>query len=140
MSRIAILALFAIVATLGTAPAPTCAGANPAIVSVAVENVAANGALNTYHITGTVTNLGSQPQANNVLQFVDMYMAREKLDAKGIPPLAPGQSYTFAFDYQRSHDAGNGSTNLRFQIDMHQPSPPTLEDCNPRNGTYTLTL
>jgi hypothetical protein len=140
MPRIAILTLLGLVMTLGTAPARTCAGADPAIVSVAVQNVVPAGGLNTYHITGTVTNLGNQPQANNVLQSVDMYMVREKLDAKGIPPLAPGQSYTFAFDYQRSRDAGNGSTNLRFQIDMHQPAAPTWEDCNPNNGTYTLTL
>jgi hypothetical protein len=140
MSRIGTLALIALVATLGTAPAPTCAGANPAIVSVGIANVVPTGELNTYHITGTVTNLGNQPQANNVLQLVDMYMVGEKLDAKGVPPLAPGQSYNFAFDYQRSRDAGNGSTHLRFQIDMHQPSPPGSEDCNPNNGTYTLTL
>jgi subtilase family serine protease len=140
MSRIAILALLGFVATLGTAPAPTCAGANPAIVSVGVQNVVPTGGLNTYRITGTVTNLGDESQANNVLQFVDMYMVKERLDAKGIPPLAPGQSYTFAFDYQRSRDAGTGSTNLRFQIDMRQPSPAGSEDCNPSNGTYTLTL
>jgi hypothetical protein len=140
MSRIAIFALLALVSTLGTAGAPACSGADPAIVSVAVQNVASNGNLNTYHITGTVTNEGNQPQANNVLQLVDMYMVGQKLDAKGVPPLAPGQSYTFGFDYQRSRDAGNGTTHLRFALDMRQPSPPGSEDCNPNNGTYILTL
>ncbi len=140
MSRTTILALLALVITLGASPAASCAGADPAIVSVGVKNVTRDGALNTYHITGTVTNVGSQAQANNVLQFVDIYMAEQKLDAKSIPPLAAGQSYTFTYDYQRSPDAGAGSTHLRFQIEVRQPSPAGSQDCNPSNGTYTLTL
>jgi subtilase family serine protease len=140
MSRIAVFTLLVLIGSVGAAPAPSCAGANPAIVSVAVQNVVPDGNLNTYRITGTVTNMGTQPQANNVLQLVDMYMAGDKLDAKGVPPLAPGQSYTFAFNYQRSRDAGNGTTRLRFAIDIRQPSPPGSENCNPNDGTYILTL
>jgi hypothetical protein len=140
MPRITLLALLSLVSTLGASPAPNCAGANPTIVSVAVKNVTHDGALDTYHITGTVTNVGNQAQANNVLQFVDVYMAQQKLDAKSIPPLAAGKSYLFNYDYQRSPDAGAGSTHLRFQIEVREPSPAGSQDCNPSNAAYTLTL
>jgi subtilase family serine protease len=138
MSRNAIFALLTIFATLGAAP--NCNGAYPSIASVVVKGVTASGALNTYHIAGTVTNSGSQPQSNNVLQSVDVYMAGQKLDSKSVPPLAPGQSYTFTYDYQRSKDAGPGSTHLRFQMDMHQPVAAGPSNCNPANGNYMLTL
>jgi hypothetical protein len=117
------------------AAAATCAGANPAITSVAVKNVTSNGSLNDYHLVGTVTNLGSMAQSRDVLQFVDIYAYGEKKDSRGIPPLAPGQSSTFSYLWQRSVGAGNGTTTLDFRIAMHQG-----EDCNPANGTYHVTF
>lgn len=135
MIRALTVILFALaVAPLG-APAATCAGPNPAITSVVVKNVTSSGGLNVYHLVGTVTNLGSQAQASNTLQFVDVYIDRQKHDDRGIPPLAPGQSYTFGFDWQRSTDAGNGTTTVHFRMDMRQGS-----DCNPANGAYSVTF
>ena len=134
-----IRASIAMLLTLALAPlgasAATCAGANPSITSVVVKTVTTSGSLNTYHLLGTVTNLGSQAQPSNTLQFVDMYIDRQKRDAHGIPPLRPGQSSTFGFDWARSTDAGNGTTTAHFNIDMHQGS-----DCNPGNGTYSITF
>ena len=129
----------AVAASLALLPASvaaaTCNGPNPAITSVAVKNVTANGGVNTYHLVGTVTNLGTQGQPSNTLQFVDIYADTQKHDNRGIPPLAPGQSYTFGYDWQRSSDAGNGTTTVHFRIQMKQGS-----DCNPANGSYSVTF
>jgi CARDB len=134
-----IRALTAVVFTLALAPpaalAATCAGANPAITSVVVKNVTNNGLTNTYHMVGTVSNLGSAGQPSNTLQFVDIYVDRVKHDDRGIPPLAPGQSYTFGYDWVRSVDAGPGTTTVHFRIRMVQGS-----DCNPANGTNSVTF
>lgn len=118
-----------------TANAATCAGANPAITSVTVNNTTSTDKLNTYHIAGIVTNLGSQGQPSNTLQFVDVYSDGVKRDERGIPPLAPGQSYKFGFDWPRSTDAGAGTTTVHFRIRMVQGS-----DCNPSNGTNSVTF
>jgi hypothetical protein len=131
MSIVALL-----LAQTGTAAvAATCAGANPAITSVAVKSVTSDGKVNNYHIVGTVANLGSQSQPSNTLQFVDIWQYGIKLDDKGIRPLAPLQSTTFAYTWQRSVEAARGTTVLNFRIRMEQGS-----DCNPANGTYNLTL
>ena len=129
----ALVALLAL--TPGAAPAAGCAGANPALTSVTVKNVTTSGQLNTYHMVGTVTNLGSQGQPSNTLQFVDIYVDQAKKNDRGIPPLAPGQSYTFGFDWPRSSDAGPGTTTVHFRIRMVQGS-----DCNPANGTNSVTF
>lgn len=127
--------LFALVLVpLGTAAA-TCAGPNPAITSVAVKNVTSNGTTNEYHIVGTVTNLGSQAQPSNTLQFVDVYVDRMKRTDRGIPPLRPGQSYQFGYTWTRSSDAGTGTTTAHFRIRMASGS-----DCNPANGVNSVTF
>lgn len=122
MFRIAILALLALTSTsLAAAAAGTCAGPDPSLGNITVTGVTQDGGLNDYHITGTVTNAGSATQAKDVLQSVDIYMADQKLDSKSIPPLAAGQSAQFTYVYQRSKDAGQGTTRLRFMLDMHNP-------------------
>jgi hypothetical protein len=135
MSRILSVTLFALALAPHVTFAATCAGPNPAITSVVVKGVTTNNQLNTYHIAGTVTNLGSTGEPKNTLQFVDIYVDRQKRDSRGIPPLGPGRSYTFGYDWQRSTDAGNGTTTARFQIDMRQGA-----DCNPANGTNSVTF
>jgi subtilase family serine protease len=120
--------------------AGTCAGSDPALVSVAVADVTAGNGLNNYHIKGTVTNVGASGQANNVLQSVDIYMANEKLDAKSIPPLPAGQSATFEYVYQRSKDAGQGTTRLRFVLDVHNPSPAGNQNCSTNNDQNEVTF
>lgn len=135
MTRV-LTALLAMLAVMpATAPAATCAGANPAITSVTVKNVTTTDKINTYHIVGKVTNMGSQGQPSNTLQFVDVFVDQMKKTDRGIPPLAPGQSYTFGFDWPRSTDAGSGTTTVHFRVRMVQGS-----DCNPANGTNSVTF
>jgi subtilase family serine protease len=130
MFRFAIFALLALTSTsMAAMAAGTCAGPDPSLGNVTVAGVTSNGNLNNYRITGTVTNAGSATQAKDVLQSVDIYMADQKLDAKSIPPLAAGQSATFEYVYQRSKDAGQGTTRLRFVLDMHNPSG-SAQDCS----------
>ncbi len=141
MFRISLLALLGF-ALAGVGPAwAACAGPDPAITSVAVKSVSQSSGVNRYTLGVTVTNGGSQAQANDVLQFVDIYQVPgEKLDAKGVPPLQPGQSYTFTYVTMRANDAGNGTTHMRFQLDVRQPSPAGAADCNAANDSYTLTF
>jgi subtilase family serine protease len=138
-----ILAFCALLATslLPVAAASAgCSGSDPAVVSATVGNVTPTGGLNTYHVNVTVQNLGTVGQPNDTLQFVDMYMANQKLDAKGIKPLRPGQSQTVTFTYQRSTGAGNGTTVLHFRLDMHQPAASGSSDCNLANDQTTVRL
>ncbi len=125
---------------LAQSPGAACSGANPAIVSAGVQHVTQLGGTTVYHLNVAVVNLGRMRQASNVLQFVDVFLDDNKIDARGIPPLAPGQRYTFGFDYRRSSDAGDGSSTVRFQLDFRQPSPPGNQDCNLANGVYSITL
>jgi subtilase family serine protease len=130
MFRIAIFALLALTSTsVAVAAGATCAGPDPALGNVTVTGVTQDGGLNDYHITGTVTNTGGATQAKDVLQSVDIYMAGQKLDSKSIPPLAAGQSAQFTYVYQRSKDAGQGTTRLRFVLDMHNPGG-TAQNCS----------
>ncbi len=117
------------------AAAATCAGANPAVTSVVVKNVTSNGSLNVYHLSGTVKNLGGADEPSSTLQFVDIYQYGNRLDNKGIPPLAHGQSYTFGYEWQRSAGAGQGTTTLEFRMRMLQGT-----NCNSDNATYRLTI
>jgi subtilase family serine protease len=135
MIRILTIGLLALTLAPVNALAATCAGPNPAITSATVKNVTSAGQSNTYHLVGTVTNLGSSAQPKDTLQFVDIYVDEQKRDSRGIPPLAPGQSYTFGYDWARAADAGKGTTTVRFRMDMRQGS-----DCNPNNGTNSVTF
>jgi hypothetical protein len=135
MIRTMAIVAFLLAQTGTAAVAATCAGANPAVTSVAVKSVTSDGKLNNYHIVGTVTNLGSSGQPSHTLQFVDIWQYGIKLDDKGIPPLAPGQSASFSYMWQRNVESARGSTVLNFRIRMEEGS-----DCNPANGTYNLTL
>lgn len=138
MFRIIIAAALLLVGQSAVASASTaCSGADPAIVSVVVKSVTRVGALNRYLLQGRIVNLGGTAQASNVLQFVDIYGNRAKLNDRGIPPLKPGQSYTFSYVSSRSHQAGRGTTTLVFKMDMRQPAGFSAQDCNP-NDRFTI--
>ncbi len=119
------------------AHASTCGGANPAVTAAVVKSVVPSGKVNQYHIQGTVTNLGSQGQASNTLQFVDIYegASQERLNDRGIPPLQPGQTYQFSYVWNRALDAGQNSTTLEFRVRMVQGT-----NCNTGNAIYKLTF
>jgi hypothetical protein len=128
-----IIAALILIAPSAVANAASCSGAHAVITSVSVKNVESAGGLNTYHITGTVVNDGSEGQASNVLQSVDIYQGVEKKDTKSIPPLAAGQSYTFDYVAQRSADAGNGTTKMKFQMD------PASGTCGSDSTQYAMS-
>jgi hypothetical protein len=135
--RIVSVGLLALAQLPMAAAAGTCAGANPAVTSVVVKSVAQSGKVNQYHLQGTVKNLGSQAQPGNTLQFVDIYdgTSGARVNDRGIPPLAPGQTTTFGYIWNRALDAGRNTTTLVFRIRMVQGA-----NCDPSNGTFKLTF
>jgi hypothetical protein len=138
MIRIVMIAALLLVSQSTAALASTaCAGADLALVSAAVTGVSSDGTLNRYDFSGTVTNMGSSAQGADTLQFVNVYAGGVKLDAKGIPPLKPGESYKFSYASMPSRDAGNGTTKLAFQLDSSQPSS---RDCHTGNNRQTVTF
>jgi hypothetical protein len=136
MIRTMIVAALLLVSQSAAAQASTaCAGVNLALDPVAVTKMSSNGTLNRYELSGTVTNSGSAAQASDVLQSVDIYARNVKIDTKSIPPLKPGESYTFSYASMRSRDAGDGTTQLAFQLAGGQPA---AQDC--RDGTSRQTV
>ncbi len=129
----ALLAL-ALLPFLQPAPslATTCAGPDVAVVSVVVKAIGSDGRLNRYRLLAKVVNLGRVAQPSNTLQFVDIYKGRVKQDSRGIPPLKPGQSYTFEYVAARSAQAGSQTTALGFRMNVR--SPRGAQDCNTGNG------
>ena len=130
--------LTALLLAAAFAPAPAaaaCLGANPAITHVTVINHTVSNQVSRYHLVGTVTNEGTSGQPSNVLQFVDIWHDTDKVDSRGIPPLPVGGSYNFSYDWLRAPDAGAGTTKLTFRMDVRSGS-----NCNPANGTYSVTF
>ena len=127
------LALAALVAP--SAAFAACHGTDLGLGSIKVANVSSNGSVNQYKLVGTVTNNGDRGQPSNTLQFVDIFTDGQKLNERGIPPLAPGQSYTYSYVWPRSTDAGNGTTVMRFSLRMVSPGS---ADCNPSDDTTTI--
>ncbi|HXP92920.1 MAG TPA: CARDB domain-containing protein [Candidatus Binatia bacterium] len=121
--------MHAILLALLLAQNQTCSAPDLA-VSARVAGVTQNDGLNHYAIAVTVRNVGSAPSG---WQFVDVYKNGEKKDAKGIPSLGPGRSYTYTYGYNRSREAGNGTIDLSFQ-------PASRSGCNTSNEGYVLTF
>lgn len=140
MLRIIFLAILVFGLSPAAAMAASCAGADPALVLATSRLVESVGGANHYRLTVGVTNVGSQGQASNVLQFVDMYEHGAKLDAKGVPPLSAGQSYNVSFIYTRANDAGDGTADFAFQLNMRQPAGISAQNCNAANDRYRLVL
>ena len=120
--------------------AATCSGADPALMGAAVKNITNDSGTNHYALSGTVTNRGSIKQASNVLQFVDIFIDGQKLNSIGIPPLKPGQSYTFGWTYNRSVEAGQGTTTVHFQLRSANAMPNAAQDCNAGNDGADVTF
>jgi hypothetical protein len=117
-----------------------CTGADQAIVSAHVKGIAADGHVNRYTLNIRVINFGNLKQPSNVLQSVEIYQNGIKLDTKGLPPLRAHQAYSFPYIFQRSIDAGDGTSTLALRLVMRQPSPPGKQDCNAANDRYSLTF
>ena len=116
-----------------------CSGADPTIEDLAIKNVTTQAGLATYEVSGKVVNAGSASQPSNVLQFVNIYLTGVKLDAKGVPPLKAGESYPFSYVYQRSVQAGTGSTKLDFQLGVTRPAQAASQNCF-ANGGDSITF
>jgi len=116
MIRIAAIVLFVLIQIPIASRAVTCDGTGPAITSVNLQSLTRTRYLDFYHVTATVTNLGNQAQPGNVLQFVDVNQYGGRLDDRGVPPLAPGQSYTVSYVWPRSTDAGKLTSPLDFRL------------------------
>ena len=117
--------------------AASCTGIAPSIAGVHLTGSTMNGTVNVYHFSGRVTNIGSKAEPSNTLQFIDIYEEGVRKDDRGIPPLRPGQSYTFGYDYQRSTDAGAGTSHLRFQLRMRQPA---MAMCSNSRMSYDINF
>jgi hypothetical protein len=124
-----------ILAATLTATSPSCA--NPTILSTAVQNVTTNGDLNHYTIAITVQNQGTVRQPKNLLQSIDVFKAGQRIDRIGLQPLGPGQSQTVTFGFDRSTDAGDRSTRLRFAIDLNGMTGSDV-DCRAGNEVANL--
>jgi hypothetical protein len=135
-----VLAMLTIARSPGGTTAARCSGADPAIVSASVKSVTHQGGVNRYHLSATVTNLGSSKQPSNVVQSVDVYQNGIKVDAHGVPPLRRNATYAVTHDYLRATDAGEGTTPFRFVLHVHQPPVPGPADCNLDNDSYDLTV
>jgi hypothetical protein len=134
MNRALVFSIVVALVPVGVSAATRCLGGNPAITHVEVQSTHAMGKMNTYHLVGTVTNMGSANQPSNTLQFVDIYDGAQKVDAKTIPPLPSSGTFHFTYNWNRASDAGAGSTTFVFRMRMVHGT-----NCNPSNGgTFTL--
>ena len=115
-----------------------CAIADPAIVSAHAAPPVQNGALWHYTITINVKNLGPKGQGSNVLQSVDVFQNGTKVDAKSVPPLAPGKAFPAVYAFDRADGAAPNTTRFLFKLDIH--SPAGAPDCNAANDLYRLVV
>jgi len=113
--------------------------ANPSILSATIQPVTANGGLNHYTIAITVQNQGNVRQPSNLLQSVDVIQDGLRVDRIGLQPLSPKQSQKVTYSFDRSADAGDGTTNLTFTLDFNGRSGTNI-DCGTGNETYTLAV
>jgi len=127
--------LATLTALLAMASGATCSGADPAITNVRTSQ-AADGEVNAYTLNITVANLGSSRQPGNTLQSVVIYLDGQKKDEKGLPPLGPGQNYSFPYVVHRNADAARGSTSVRLHLVQSQPAAA----CSDTNATKRIVI
>ena len=116
-----------------------CKGADP-VVHVTGTSTASDSQISRITVSFTVTNRGAMKQASNVLQFVDIYQDGIKRDTRSIPPLKPGQTFSTSYVYQRSADAGTGTTTLALRLNMRQPRSRGIANCDTSNDSATVTF
>ncbi len=133
MIRTIALAVFVATQVPGIAIAASCGG--PTFTAVTVQSTSSTRYLNDYHVTATVTNRGDTGQAGNVLQFIDVNQYGDRLDDRGVPQLASGQSYTITYVWKRAVDAGKWTTPLDFSVRPVAPSP---GDCVASSSSITF--
>lgn len=115
----------------------TCA--NPSILSAKVQSVTPNGSLQHYTIAITVENIGQASQPKTLLQSVEVFQDRQRVDKIGLQPLKPKQRQAVTYSFDRSTDAGPGTTHLRFKLDYNGQSGNNV-DCQAGNETFVMKI
>lgn len=128
--------MFALIVTAALA---TAACANPSILSASVQSVSANGGLHHYTIAVTVQNRGSVRQPSDLLQSMDVFQNGLRVDRIGLQPLRPAQTQKVTYGFDRSADAGDGTTNLLFNLDYNGRSGNDV-DCRAGNESFSLAV
>jgi hypothetical protein len=113
--------------------------ANPSIVSAHVRSVTPHDGLNHYTIAITVTNVGDLKQPGNLLQSLVVLQDGDKVGKIGLQPLAPKQSQTVTYGFDRSVDAGAGTTNFKFMLDFNGSSGNSTS-CHAGAETFRLNV
>jgi len=85
--------------------------------------------LNHYTIAIIVQNQGDIRQPSDLLQSVYVFQADQRVDQIGLQPLGPRQSQKVAYSFNRSEDAGVGTTDLIFTLDFNGRSGDNV-DCH----------
>ncbi len=111
--------------------------ATPTIVSATVQSATANGALKHYTIAITVANQGGVKQPSDLLESVDVFQAGQRVDRIGLQPLGPKQSQTVTYSFDRSAEAGDGTTDVIFTLDFNGR---TGNDVDCRGGREALRI
>jgi hypothetical protein len=111
--------------------------ATPSIVSATVQSATTNGALKHYTIAIVVQNQGSVKQPGDLLESVDVFQAGQRVDRIGLQPLGPKQSQTVTYGFDRSAEAGDGTTDLIFTLDFNGR---TGNDVDCRGGKEALRI
>ena len=137
MRQIVLTTLALVALAQASAPA-ACTGADPAILSATAKSMSSDGQVNRYAVNVRVANLGHMNEPSNFLESVEIWQDGVKLDMRGLPPLRAGQSTSFTYIYQRSADAGAGTSDLTLHLTM-RPHSGNM-DCNPNNDTTSVTF
>jgi hypothetical protein len=126
-------------ALLLAAAIATKACADPSIVSANLASVTANGTLKHYTIAIAVSNLGGMRQPSNLLQSLDVLQDDERVGRVGLQPLRPKQSQRVTYAFDRSADAGDGTTSLTFKLDFNGRSGSNVS-CHGGNESTTISI
>ncbi len=133
---VAFLAAFSLPIVAMTSGA--CAG--PTITSAIASQAGTNGNLNTYDVAIRVKNAGSAAEPSSLLQSVQVFQDATKVDQKGTPPLAAGQSATVHYRFTRSSEAAARSTHLHFTLTLSDPHGTPFADCSSGQNSYRLDI
>ena len=90
-----------------------------------------------YTIAITVANQGGVKQPSDLLESVDVFQAGQRVDRIGLQPLGPKQSQTVTYSFDRSAEAGDGTTDLIFTLDFNGR---TGNDVDCRTGREALRI
>ncbi|MDQ6767216.1 MAG: hypothetical protein M3Z41_05360 [Candidatus Eremiobacteraeota bacterium] len=113
--------------------------ANPSILTAGVQSVTTNAGLNHYTLAISVRNQGNVRQPSNLLQSVDVLKDRLRVDRIGLQPLRPKQSQKVFYSFDRSDEAGAGTTEFTFTLDFNGRSGSNI-DCHGGNETLTISV